>query len=529
MKPVFDIDRETLDYNLNFAGSKYRSFLSNLRIKLDKNPDRLSKIINSSRKYLETYHSAKSLLEREFFGHENSNQILSQYVSSKVVSNSLEELINDNRQFVTYFNTDFEFGNVWKDNLPEYEKVKNVLINLEEATKDIESDSLPVINEFFSAYSNYMANYLLSFDSDYFENVKDIQWNIDGQIIDGIKIEDRRPIENIDIEKNEIFEDDKPKGTDFFTPLKPFLYDKNKVLPRNEIIGNENIIKEIEESVKMLFCYNTKEKINPFIVKKRFHNSILLDGMPGSGKTELSRYIMWYADELNNNTDSNLLITSLDISSSMYDGNIQKLRSQLNQISKGDKLYLIFQDELNQLVKNPEITERDSGKADILFEFQKFLEGDYINRGNYILLGTTNIATNLPRPVYDRFEVFNWKGVENVEDMANLIQFKLKEGIISGYVNINSDEYYELGKIAYEGGLSARESSNICTKSLKNAFRKEEGIYEVHKFKEDLEKQLDIIDKMHNEINYSMIASNMIDRINTKEDSREVSKLYKVV
>ena len=150
------------------------------------------------------------------------------------------------------------------------------------------------------------------------------------------------------------------------------------------------------------------------------------------------------------------------------EGTIQKLK----KIEEGNAKYFIFQDEINQLIKSNEMIERDPGKSDINLEIQKFMEGNYINNGNYIIFGTTNLTTKLSPAIRRRFEICTWKGAESIEDKARLFKSKLYEGIQNGYVNISDNEFMQIAMIANEFNFTGSDITVTCANAMNKSYDK---------------------------------------------------------
>jgi len=130
--------------------------------------------------------------------------------------------------------------------------------------------------------------------------------------------------------------------------------------------------------------------------------------MPGEGKNMVCHYIINYAERVNETTKGNLIVTKFDSDSSWKNGSVLKLKSQFDQFANENKLFLIFEDEVSKLLRERGGVN-DQDKEDVVLEFQSFLDGAYLNKGNYLIIATTNKYTDLPAAIRRRFEVKSWK------------------------------------------------------------------------------------------------------------------------
>ena len=86
-------------------------------------------------------------------------------------------------------------------------------------------------------------------------------------------------------------------------------------------------------------------------------------------------YIIDYAEKFSKKTGIEIMVTKFDIKNHWKDGSFKKLVSQFEKIIENNKLYLIFQDELDGMLKE----RQDGDNIDVINEMNKFLDGEYLD------------------------------------------------------------------------------------------------------------------------------------------------------
>jgi hypothetical protein len=186
---------------------------------------------------------------------------------------------------------------------------------------------------------------------------------------------------------------------------------------------------------------------------------------------------------------------------------------------------LIFQDEISQIISNSNGNGKDESE-DIALEFQKFMDGEYINRGNYIFLAATNVYEGLPLAIRSRFDPpLSWDGAATPEQKAILFQYKLEEGVKGGYVTIEESNFNKLGQMAYEANIPGRGINTICT-NLKRSSIIANKKGEVWKAKGNYAKQLELIDNFRVKIDYHMAKKELLSFAENQMKSKSNSKIY---
>jgi hypothetical protein len=407
-------------------------------------------------------------------GSKDSDNLLIAYsmaIASKTITKDLESMLGEGSMQMNVDDT----VEIEPDKTYEWGKTtySNTKIALESMAKyGIESSKKPIeaLKDFFDIYTQIITNHIASkMEPKSYEALRSIKWEIGSYKIDGLDklnqtTQKKQSENNLILPKNQ--ENDR-----FHTPLQQLIIPENEIIPKERIVGDHSIIDHLERMVAILFCYNINVGMNPYIDDEdMFTSTIILEGMPGGGKGVVCYHTIDYALKLNEAIKSDLLITEFVVDSSWVDGSILKLKSQFKQIMDDNRKYIIFQDEIQRLIKSSSKGIESSHNEDVVLELQKFINGTYRNKGNYLLLATTNKFNSLPLAIRDRAHLHSWKGAQTPEEKATLYRFKLEKGIQRGYVQVSDSELRQLGKLAYEAELSGRTITRICKTAKQNNY-----------------------------------------------------------
>lgn len=213
--------------------------------------------------------------------------------------------------------------------------------------------------------------------------------------------------------KETIKEESKLKG------IEEYVFDH---INREDIIGNRQIIENIENIACALLHYSPSEKNNIF----DFNQYILLSGLPGTGKTLISKYIMTYASKIASKNNLNLKITHLNFEDRWQNGPLENIKEQLSTINKGINPYIVFIDEIDLKFSNRNQSNQRS-EEQVLGELLRFRGGVYPNYKNYLFIATTNKPQNIDYALKDVFLEYKIEPPKTIEEKINILKLKLKE------------------------------------------------------------------------------------------------------
>jgi SpoVK/Ycf46/Vps4 family AAA+-type ATPase len=233
-------------------------------------------------------------------------------------------------------------------------------------------------------------------------------------------------------------------------------------IKKEEIIGNKEGIKILEREINCLLHYNPLTEKNFF---EGFQQYILLAGKKGTGKTMLGKYGITHAKEASQKNNLKLEVVRLDFEDRWQYGPLENIRKQFTEISKGEKNYIIFIDELDT-----KIPSRINGEhKEIVGEFLRFRGGDYTNKWNYMMIATTNDPTSIDPAITNVFKTINIPGPITSKEKTEILYKNLEEGIKKGYIKIN--DWGKIERMLEQHELGGRDIVNI-SKEAKNNYRR---------------------------------------------------------
>jgi len=513
------IENNALDHYKRLAGAKYNNLYGALTSKVSSKGrnDLASAVQKYSVLFSGAMHLVNDIVKKDAaFEQISQNEpftlLYSTYIASKIVCKETEQGIEQNGQNSSMLLDTLATGkSLLPDRTTDYSAVRSTLENLVEYVCETGKQPVDAVNSFFSEYNSQVFNEIVNspVSRSIVEKVRDIKWIIGKYEVEGIKpvilSKDAPKIANVHKRENE----------QFYTPLTYLHIPKNKVLTRDRIIGDQNVINYLERMVKCLFMYNTSVGKNPMSEKKIFNNRVLLQGLPGGGKGAVSFFTINYAEEFNEKVNGNLMVTCFNIDSSYEDGKIQKLKSQLHQLTTENRVFLVYEDEIDGLLKEESPGHQKKSDLQVIQEFNKFLDGQYPNNGNYMMIANINNINNLSAANKSRFYTINWQGAVTKEQKAMMFKYKLETGLKTGYVAISDDDFAKLGAIAQEGELTGRDITVACETVCTNSFRWD-ALGEVYKLKDNYESQLQKLDELYNKITAKTLESEVIKFIENK-------------
>jgi hypothetical protein len=524
----YEVDSKQLETFENLARSKYKQLfrvLNNFaKSEQRKKEDYGNELTDLVERYAGLFTTVVEAVSSKFGDNSwigilpNKNEFLmaySQNIAAKVVLKDLESLLegsqSSNSQNLREDKTFDSKCATWGET--SYTSIRVALEGMINHCSD-SKNYVESIRDFFTGFANTTDSLLKSkVRKEVYDGVKVIKWKIGPYDIDGLK---KVVLPTNGGSKKSV---NKREHEQFYTPLQDLIVPK--ALPRNRIIGDKRLMTELERMVKCLFFYDSSVGRNPMVESQKFEQRILIEGMPGGGKGEVCHYLIGYAEEMNRNLGTNLKVTCFEFESSYVDGSIQKLKSQFRQIGNEDRIFLIFQDELDQILQEKK-QGKESSNNDVIKEFQKFLEGQYVNKGNYLIVAASNEYLKLPLAIRQRFYTYHWKGAQTKEQKATLFGYKLEDGVEQGYVHVSPQEFQQLGELADKIGLSGRDITRICRMVKSEAFIWDR-LGEVYKLRGDYDAQMKKIAEINNPADFEQIKRRMSrfakDRGNAEDDS----------
>jgi AAA+ superfamily predicted ATPase len=248
-----------------------------------------------------------------------------------------------------------------------------------------------------------------------------------------------------------------------------------KRVDRSEIIANLAALDAVEISVRNLLAYDRERRLNPYILDGGFRQLILLVGDTGTGKTLALKYAVSEAQKIAENNGLGFCPVTLEFEDSYQDGPVKVLRHQLTRITKHNNPYLVIVDEMEAKFSSRKSSKTAHYEEKTIREFLEFTNGvGYQNRGNYVVIGATNLPGNIDKAIRSRFSkgTYPCEGPKTEEEKAKVLFNNLSNGIREGYVRIK--DWRAIGKLAYSLKLNGRQlaecSSELIDSSRTNHF-----------------------------------------------------------
>jgi len=309
------------------------------------------------------------------------------------------------------------------------------------------------IRLYFEFLSNYarerMEEPLLSRFRDQYKDIVVIGKNFK---VDGIK-ERKKPARQSNADYGSV-QDSFKKGLEEIT-LDP--------VRREEIVGNQGAIELVETEVPCLMHYDPKEKRNPF---RGFQQYLMFVGKSGAGKTMLARYAMTAAKEIADKCQKPVSLVKLNFEDKFQCGPLDNIRNQLTEICEGNRVYIVFIDEIDTKIPSRTGNLTQGYKNDVIGEFLRFRGGgDYINKGNYIVIATSNEPSEVDPAILRVFNVQELPGAVTPSEKVKILYNNLLPGIRIGYVQVADDEWETIGKMLAEYGLMGGDIVNIASEA----------------------------------------------------------------
>ena len=531
------LEDRVLNSQRQLANVKYKDLYSVLESEISEdigknNGATISEIKDSVGRYSRLFTSVMRSISDVFANDEIANEISDKdnfvrfygsYVAAKTVLSDLNrDQSSKVQEHMEFVDNKFQNRELISLNQTEYSTVRVALENMVESINRGKSSAKVAMVDYFTTYANqvlYKINNLVS--EEFMKKISEINWKIGPYTIKGVDpvvVESTSPHSATNLLKKD--------SNIFSTPLRYLHIPKEKVLKRDEIIGDKSIITNLEREVKALFLYDSEKRRNPLKEKGLFHNKILLQGTPGTGKGAVSFYLIDFAERMNESLGRDLMVTNFGINSHWRDGSIQKLKSQLDEITNSNKIFFIYEDEIDGLLMDENSMRQDKQDNTLIQEFNKFMDGQYADNGNYILLGNINDVSRLRASNRRRFVEYNWRGADSALDKSRLIKAKLNSGIKAGYVVVSDKDIRSLGELAQEYELSGADLTSVCELACSESFLWDR-LEEVYRLKGDYNAQIGLIDNLHSELNYGVLRDRLIDfKTNIENSNRDSVKSY---
>ncbi len=239
----------------------------------------------------------------------------------------------------------------------------------------------------------------------------------------------------------------------------------DKGLSRDMIVGNENMVSELDGCIRLLFLYDLDSRSHPHIKSfGPYPQRVLAVGSPGCGKSFTLEVMVEEARELSAYSSKPLFVhdISAHLKSKYFGESAKNFRKIFDEVDKGDSLHILLADDVDTVIFSRDAGEQ-SENISIFGEFIRGIESvTASNKGNYLLFATTNRPDSLDQALYRRFQsVLKVKGPSSPQEYELLLRMKL-----SGYENnglVKVSDWKTFGKKLYKNNVSGSVVADIAT------------------------------------------------------------------
>ena len=239
-----------------------------------------------------------------------------------------------------------------------------------------------------------------------------------------------------------------------FAPALPPAIDLN--LHLDDIVGNEELKSKLMQSTHKILSYDPERQENPF---KKFPQTFLVYGYPGTGKTETIKAVIAEGWRIADRHGIELKVQNLLGSffrSEYYSVSAKNLRMILEEMQSGKSPYVLVIEDIDTLFTSRQETKSEEGKS-IFGELINHLQGlQTRNRGNYLLITTTNRPRDLDAALARRLaeEEVQAHGPQTKEEFLLLLNKKL--GVYTSYLHLTRENLDQLGNLIMEEAAKFR-------------------------------------------------------------------------
>jgi len=208
----------------------------------------------------------------------------------------------------------------------------------------------------------------------------------------------------------------KNKSNSKLLSLEKYYFD---LVNRSDIIDTSSLLDELELNADLFLHYSLRDKQKVF----DFNKFVLLDGIPGTGKTLRAKYLLSYAKQKAKQNKLPLEIVQMNFEDRWQNGPLENIKFQFQTISSGESLYLVFVDELD--LKFPSRGIGSGSQDQVLGEFLKFRGGVYADKGNYLFLATTNNFKAIDPALRSVFKKYSINSANSLDEKLDMLKLQL--------------------------------------------------------------------------------------------------------
>ncbi|MBI5148457.1 AAA family ATPase, partial [Candidatus Pacearchaeota archaeon] len=246
--------------------------------------------------------------------------------------------------------------------------------------------------------------------------------------------------------------------------------DKFMGINKKDIIGNEEYVSELWESMKRLLFWNGEKRENPLNPPA----SIFTFGEPGGGKTftahALTRSLAELAEEKGIPLKA-FTFSITDIGSTYKDETPLKLNAIIEEINQHQGPVVMYMADADAVIpsrENYHATPEDIKLAGVFFSM---FDGTRIPKGKFLPIMDANFTDKMGEAIKSRItsaKLLYLKRFSKPEEFADYAKGYMTKG--NSTVGVKENEWLEIGQYLLDSGLNNREISNLLT-NLRGDFK----------------------------------------------------------
>ncbi len=236
------------------------------------------------------------------------------------------------------------------------------------------------------------------------------------------------------------------------------------------VFGNEETKGKMQEYVNIMGFYDADKGYNHALSSQGISKpiSLLLDGLPGGGKTLSTKALHTELQKLCDikGIDLNYKIVDNTFKNKYFGQSIQNLEKELSTVTDPKGLGLLVLDDADAILNSRGSNNENATEDQIIQHFLGWLEGlknQY--QGNYMVVLTTNFADKLDIAVKSRMmETLQVEGPSECDEHINVIKTNARS--ILDYVKVDDQGWKDIGELCTAYNFSGRDDSTIAQQML---------------------------------------------------------------
>lgn len=233
----------------------------------------------------------------------------------------------------------------------------------------------------------------------------------------------------------------------------------------DDIIGNDDLKSSLRFLIDDLLCYSVEDGKNPAMEVSSIPTTVMIWGKPGTGKTlalrAASNHLLQKAERIGKGSVVKVLILGTDAMSKFKGESSANLSAIFSEAMNPEGISLLFIEDIDALFPSREELKNEPEDKQVFQTLINNLRGlTTENRGNYIVIATSNKPALLDNALLQRFNLtLEVAGPKNINEVNKMLFKHLKDKLKSA--KFNDDLLLKCSEIIYQNSLVGRDIDNI--------------------------------------------------------------------